>query len=642
MNTVIKSISLENFKGCRKAKYDIREVTKILGCNGAGKTTIATAFYWVFVDRDYDLHSNPVIRPLDAEEVTPRVEVALEVDGREVIVAKQQKRTVSKPNANGISKVFLTNSYEINSVPKSEKDFKAYLTDLEFNFDLFLALSHPDVFTSQKAGDMRKVLFSMASEKSDKEIADMTAGAGDVATLLANYNMEEVKAMQNATLRKIREGYGKEGEILRAKIEGLEAAKVDIDVSELELHRTSVLEQIAANKDKQRDVSKQLEEYQKLSDGIMELKFAASDLQRKANEDINAKRRTLLDQIANKEHLIKLTESAVRDTEREIADIKVAIECDIALIENMRKRYRKAQELEFDENTLICSFCGQEYPAEKKAQLRAEFEQKRQLELSGATRTGNGAKKAIENNNKLLNEKQNELEEHHKNLEILNGSVSELKAELDALPTSIDVSNTDEYKDIRSQIIHKEMCMASQNSVSAFRQHLKVEESELQSQLTEVEKQIAVAGRNIEIDGQIAELRGKQKEYEQQKADCEKILDQLDLVSRKKNELLTEDINSNFNIVRWQMFEYQKNGEYRECCVPLIDAKRFGESTNTGREVLAKLDIIKGLQKFYKQFYPVFIDGAECLSEETRKRIDMDCQIIFLAVSEDRELKIEV
>ena len=58
---------------------------------GIGKTTIATAWYWVVADRDYGLKANPAIRPLDIEECLPRVEVVLDVDGKEVIVAKQQK-----------------------------------------------------------------------------------------------------------------------------------------------------------------------------------------------------------------------------------------------------------------------------------------------------------------------------------------------------------------------------------------------------------------------------------------------------------------------------------------------------------------------------------------------------------------------
>jgi hypothetical protein len=105
--------------------------------------------------------------------------------------------------------------------------------------------------------------------------------------------------------------------------------------------------------------------------------------------------------------------------------------------------------------------------------------------------------------------------------------------------------------------------------------------------------------------------------------------------------LLSADINSHFELVEFKLFDYLKNGDYKECCVPTIKGKDLGVSTNTGLEILMKLDIIKGLQKFYDKFYPVFLDGAECLSGATKKSINMNCQLIYLSVAET-ELKVEV
>ena len=286
MKVSIKSMKLGSFKGCKERVIEFGKNNEILGANGVGKTTIATAWYWLVADRDYGLKANPAIRPLDIEECLPRVEVVLDVDGKEVIVAKQQKRTVSKPNEEGVSRVSLTNSYEVNAVPKSERDFKTYLADLGIDFELLLPLSHPDVFVSQKANEMRKVLFSMASEKTDIEIAKQTDGATDVVKLLENYTMVEVEAMNKSTLRKIKEDYGKDGEILRAKIDGLESAKVDIDVAELELQKKAIQEQIKENQAKQDDLSKQYEEFNKLADEIMQLKFELSEVQRNANLEL--------------------------------------------------------------------------------------------------------------------------------------------------------------------------------------------------------------------------------------------------------------------------------------------------------------------------------------------------------------------
>lgn len=648
MITKIKQIILQHFKGCKEATYTFDgENATVCGANGSGKTTINTSYDWVMADKDTELHSNPPIRPVDVEECTPRVDIIFDIDEREVSVAKLQKQT-KKGNS-----VSLSNTYEVNAVEYGERDFKAKMAEYGIDFDLFLPLSHPDYFTSQKSADMRKVLFAMAIEKSDKEVADLTDGADDVAKLLEERTAEEVKAIQNATLRKIKELYGKDGEILRAQIEGIENSIdvvekgiSDIDVAELELHKNVLKEQIAENKARQEDVSKQFEEYQKLSDGIMELKFAEGDLQRKANEENIKARREIEDKISDKKFLVKQTEKTIDDCEKQIDISKHHSVVLNESLESYRSQYKSAQSLEFDENSLVCSYCGQEYPQDRKEQIKADFESKKATEIKKITELGNKAKAELDKEKETIDSLEKELVEHRKSLEMLNTAIAELEKQLSELPTSIDISDTEEYKVIQFKISEAEEMMKKRNNADEIRQTLKAELEDLQLQLTKVEKKIASienAMNTIELlEKQIADLRNKQSEYEQNKANAEKILYQLDLVSKRKNELLTDDINKHFCIVRWQMFEYQKNGEIKDCCVPLIDGKRFGESTNKGREILAKLDIIKGLQNFYGQYYPVFLDNAESLSEETLKRIDMPCQLILMKVTEDKELRIEV
>lgn len=643
MRATIKSISLENFKGVKSATYQFDgKNASVIGQNGAGKTTLFTGFMWLMADKDSDLKSNPNIRPLDAEECTPRVEVVFDIDGKEVTAAKIQKCTVKKSKTGGAYTVSLSNSYEVNSVEYGERDFKNKLTELGFDFDLFLPLSHPDVFTSQKSADMRKALFGMASEKSDKEIADMTDGAKDVAEMLTNYTAEEVKAMQNATLRKIREEYGKDGEILRAKIEGMEQSKTDIDVAELELAKNALNEQIAENKAKQEDISKEFEAQQKASDGVLELKLELGGMQTKANIALEKKRAEIRGEINTIDNQLKELARKSYSLMQDVKSAESENERNTVLLNATRENWKAANERVFDENRLICSYCGQEFQKERKEQIKADFERNRQEELAELTKRGTELKDRIDKNKKdieLWNKEIKEIEEQESEKQ---KSIEDLEKKMNELPDTTDISNLPEVQEIQRQIAEKEAAMNKGNSAEEIRDSLKCEEIALSGELMNVEKQFALAQKNIQIDEQIADLRKKQGEYEQNKANAEKILYQLDLVSRKKNELLTEDINKNFDIVKWQMFEYQKNGDYKDYCVPMIDGKRFGESTNTGREVLAKLDIIKGLQRFYGQSYTVFLDGAECLSDETIKRIEMDCQLILLKVTEDKELKVEV
>ena len=673
MQAIIEKIELTNFKGCRNATYEFGEKSNsVLGQNGAGKSTIVAAWYWVFANCDSDLHSNPAIFPLDVEECTPTVRIYLNCDGKSVEVAKMQKRTIKKSKTGGADTVSLSNSYEVNSVEYGERDFKKKMTEYGFDFDLFLPLSHSDVFTSQKSADMRKVLFGMASEKSDYEIATNSdeiekkwksmseedkenwtyeeffdyevsmSLTSDVALLLKNYTAEEVKAMQNATLRKIREEYGKDGEILRAKIEGMEQSKTDIDVAELELHRNALKEKISENKAKQEDISREFEEQQKGSDGILELKFELNDLQRKANEDLDTQRRALSLQIGSLQSGIAELERKIRSNRGDIKTLKNCIEMNETNRKIQLKKWNEANERVFDENSLICQFCGQEFPAEKKEQLQAEFESHKADEIATINKNGMNLKSEIEEDTKKIKELEVTISKDEEKKAALEKNLSDLEKKYEALPQSIDISDRPEVQEIKRQIAEKEQAMKKGNSAEKIRQQLKAEVEDLQSQLTEVEKQLALAQHNVEIDEQIADLRKKQGEFEQNKANAEKILYQLDLVSRKKNTLLQDDVNSHFELVDFKLFDWLKNGEYKEVCVPQFKGKDMGVSTNTGLEILMKLDIIRGLQSFYNMHLPVFIDGAEALSESTAKIIKMDCQSVFLKVTEDENLKVEV
>ena len=82
MKMILKSLHLEFFKGIQDKTYNFNNpITRILAMNGRGKTTIASAFMWLFFDKDYQLVSNPNIRPNGVEECTPKVTAVLDIDG---------------------------------------------------------------------------------------------------------------------------------------------------------------------------------------------------------------------------------------------------------------------------------------------------------------------------------------------------------------------------------------------------------------------------------------------------------------------------------------------------------------------------------------------------------------------------------
>ena len=119
------------------------------------------------------------------------------------------------------------------------------------------------------------------------------------------------------------------------------------------------------------------------------------------------------------------------------------------------------------------------------------------------------------------------------------------------------------------------------------------------------------------------------------------MLEQLD---KCKNDKLSEKINSQFGIVDWKLFEFAKNGNYKNCCIPQVDGKSMLDiSSNKGNRILGKLDICNSIQKISGLNCPVFADDMESLdSENIAKALEMmNCQMVILCVTDD-DLKVEV
>jgi hypothetical protein len=64
---------------------------------------------------------------MNMEECEPTVSIVMDIDGVEKTLTKIQKRKLGKPDANGVRTVALTNTYEINCVPKREADVKEFI-----------------------------------------------------------------------------------------------------------------------------------------------------------------------------------------------------------------------------------------------------------------------------------------------------------------------------------------------------------------------------------------------------------------------------------------------------------------------------------------------------------------------------------
>lgn len=660
----VKSMHLEFFKGVTDKTYDFFDRTKVSAENGEGKSTIADAHFWLWCGRNYELVNEPNIRPNNIEECQPRVTETIEHNGREIIVCKYQKCT--KKESDGKVEYAYANKYEINSVGKSKRDFDKYFEDEGIDVGKMLACMHPEVFTRQKDKDMRPVILSMASSKSDIEIAQMNDDTKLLAGLLEKNKLEEITAMQKATKNKAR---NRQDEI-PSIIEGLEMAKVDVDTAEQELFVADCKRKIAELDAKIEDSGKALSD---LMNQNMQLNLDLSAIMQPMSHELSEKRRKIENEIFDTDSECNRVKNAISTIERNIDIEKEQLENAENQRDALTAEWREIKKSVFtgtlnfdesawvfDESSTTCSLCGQPLPDAKVEELKAAFEQKKadakakaEKELDNAKaifekskaekialieNKGREKKSFIEYLNKSSEKNHSELVAEKKRLAEIEAKQTELKSELASLPEEVDYTVNADYVALKAKIDEVETEIEKLTHADDPTEEYKAQKAELEKQMDEAKKVIAQASINIANDEKIEALNREKKEKEQVAAYAQQILDQIDTLSRRKNELLVDEINSHFKIVKWKLFDHQKNGEYKDVCVPMIGDKTFTDSMNTGLKIRAKLDICDSIQKFYGMDLPIFLDNAESINDKNIPATD--CQLIVLKVTEDK-LKVE-
>lgn len=674
MKMMLKSLHLENFKGSKLLDVNFTEKTKIKGQNASGKTTVFDAFTWLLFNKNSAGEEKFNVRPLDKDgnridNVEIKVVAVLYVDGKEVTLSKVQKQNwVKKRGTDTVTLQGNVNSFEIDDYPKSEADFKAYVSGLAQSEDMFKMLTNPQYFSSMKWKDQRDILMRLATDVSDVELAKTDAKYAPLIPELEKApSTDDIRAKFSKALTEWKK---KQAEI-PVRIDEAEKSKVDVDVAEQELAKTDLERQITG-------IAEQLKSASKVVDNLeqqkFELQFEINDCKRKANESLIKERRALEDRKDEATRKFNDLHKKITILERGIGDKKRRIEALNGEKSELGKQYNAEitkvfdeapylfdeSKWVFDESTTVCSLCGQKLPEDKIEQLKADFETRKAKAKADAADKLKAAKFSFDNHKKvelnristLGNEKKAEVEalkaeivDAEKNFpELRKQETEQTKIEnecikkLSELPEEADLSANEDYETLMKKEADLQAQIDSARANSTDTSALEQKKAELETALEDAKTIIAQAAKNVEVDERIAELQAEQKEIGQKVADQEQILYLLEEFIRFKLNKVSESINSHFKTVNFKLFEMQLNGGMKDCCECTVNGVPYS-TLNSGHRIVAGLDIIRSLSELYGVSVPIFVDNAESLNEFNVP--DMDAQLILLSVSEDKRLKVE-
>lgn len=630
----LKKIVLSNFKMYKDFEKEFEGgVTEIAEINASGKTTLATAVLWTLIDSDFDLKKSPVVRReidgVPVNDVPVEVELIFCDGTKDIAFKKVQKRTIKKDGSYADA-----NTYFVNDVEVAMRDFNAR-AETEFGCStkvLQMCLSI-NAFLNQKPDDMRKFLFEHVEGKSDLDIAASEEDLSDLRELLEKYTLEEVSSKYKASRTKIQ----KTLDDIPVMIAQEQKHIVELDTAEDELAIRGLEEEISNIDQKMCDAQELTSEIKKKTDDFMALQFKKTQMESDANSGLITKKREIqkeLDRLQSDEYMAVKNLNVL---ENDLAIASSELKTHKEMLKECQKEYAGLMELEFDESMAFCPTCHQRLPEGDIEKLIQEFAVKTDEKRQSVRERGNMEKQTVVNLKDKIPALRQKISEAQAHLLILRGQIENNQSELAALPETADMSTDEAYQELAKQILDAEKAMSEENTTEDIIARLSARKRTLEAQLCVHKDRVSRVMKNAEHEEEISRLEDLKRKKEQDKANCQKILDQVEKLDKRKNELLVSDINSMFQIVKWKLFSYQKsNNAYVKCCIPLVDGFEFGKTTNKAREILAKVDIAVSVQNMFGTNIPIILDNAESLDRSNKDKLkEFGRQMILLCVKGD-------
>lgn len=680
MRIKINRLSIENFKGVKKREIDFGENTIICGANATGKTTIFDAFTWLLFGKDSIGSAKFDIRPLDEtgkmiDNLEISVEAVISVDDEEYTLKKVQKQKLVKKR--GTKFQGNVNEFEINGYPKSEKDFKAFISGM-IDEKIFNLVTNPVAFTSLHWKEQREILMQFVGESSDVRIAEEY---GDKFLKL-------IPELKIASTDDILKKYAKAKSALNnemveipARIDEVSKQLGTVDVGALEVEKTAKEVALKKVEDELSSDSSNIVEINAKREQVMQLKMDRSDVQNRETEILTENRRKAVseyNEVEDKLTFLKKQANSIAfdiesaEKQKELAENdknKLADEWrreKASVFPEMKPFPEYIPLPELTEDDFTCPACGQSLPEEvrekrisdyedrkmnsedgyKKAKTEYEeryisdkekFEKNRENNLKSITEKGQKAADNVRTYQKEIDDKEKALEKIKSEIFIFEECLKEKKGTLDSIPTAVDMSNNEEYKKISEQIFTLENEIEEMSKKTVGELELEAKKTVLCDEISDIEWKIKSAD-DTKIKERIAELESEKQAVGQKIAEQEKMIDLTEEFIRAKMNRISSVINEKLGgKVTFKLFELQINSGIKETCECQWDGRT---NMSNGESIVAGMYICKALSELHEVSCPIFVDNSEAISDG--RFPDMNCQVIKLFVSNDRGLKVEV
>lgn len=644
MEIRIYNLKLKNFKGIKELQIDFNgKDTNIFGANATGKTTVFDAFKWLFFDKDSNDRKDFNIKTLDENNnpihfLEHEVEASLIIDGQDITFRKMLKeKWVKRRGQENQEFAGHETNYWIDEVPVKKKDYEEKINSL-IPESLFKLITDPSFFNNVMSWkERRELLISISGSNITDE--DILNSDEKFATLKENLQGRKIEDYKKVIAAKIKE-LNAEKEKIPVRIDELTNTLItehNIDYNKLEEEKETLNQELHKIDLEMTDIQARAKENLKKADQLAIAKNELNNLKFKLETE-NSNKNSKEEKILNNEKTV--LENSLRNSNKQLEELTFNIEKDQKRKEELYKQWDEVNntKLEFDPNSFICPTCKREYETDKIEEMKQQFEKNfvehKESRKEEINKEGQSINKRIEESKENITKLKNQIEESTIKLSEINTKIEKLKNEKEEIE-KFDVTKLPQYQEKLKEL--EELQKVVENLVKEDTAEIQNRKTSIMEQINNINKQLNEKNVQERTAMRIEELKSEEENISQKIQELESQEFQIEEFIKTKVELLENAINSNFEIVKFRLFDTQINGGLIECCDTLVNGVPYSD-VNNAHKIIAGLDIIKTLSRFYNTTAPIFIDNRESINDLCK----INAQIISLVVTTDPKLRIGV
>ena len=637
----ILSLTLTNYCGIRQKTFVFDGKSKeIHGQNAAGKSTIADAWSWLLTDKPMSDAKNYSPQTLDQSgnpvhnlDHTAEAEVLL-ADGSTIDLKKVYKEKWTKKRGSAVAEFtgYVT-EYYVDGLPMTKTKYNTLISSIVGDTSRVQLLSNLYYFNERmKWQDRRQLLLDICGDVTDYDVIK-SAGLEELPALVGKHKVEDYMTILKTNMKRINSQLN----VMPSRIdEAKRAIEEDPQLSKEDLERLIGFceHDLAEAEGKRNLLTTPSGEEARRKAKILEIRNEIQNERFEYGINEYEREKAYKDELREASMAVDRAEKALNDQQKNIEELQAKKLRTEEERSRLTAEYREVKARKWQASQETCPTCGQQLPAERIYELKAKFNAETSRLLEDVNKRGASVSRDV------ISSIQNEIDELKAKTQTLGSELILAKQKLSSLQENPYVEKSFEETEIYAELDAKlktfEFVPEGPKKSTHDLDVINIEISNLKDNLSEYRRQLLVIETNERQKSRVKELEESliklQSDYDEMARKvwlCEKFI-------QTKVSLVTENINKVFRNISFKLFEQQINGGIRECCeamVPGPGASVPYQYANYGAKVLAGLEIIEVLSKYYGVSLPVFADNFESITRD----IDHNGQLIMLVADREYE-----